>query len=145
MNDWLIDYVQFYVPLKNFSLIWIRHHCRWRAANFRPMLGAQGLWAGRDFYRATTTVTRDLGFSGLIRRTTQFSRLLRHTRGFGGYSLAHILTGYHMNEEESIAQLVYGKLCYLRIISKWSSHDYKDVYGIGPPSKQYQIAKLTMH
>jgi hypothetical protein len=33
-NGWLIDYLQFYVPLKNFSLIWSRHHCRWRAANF---------------------------------------------------------------------------------------------------------------
>jgi hypothetical protein len=39
--DWLIDSLQFYVPLKNFSLIWRRHHCRWRAAKFRPMLGAQ--------------------------------------------------------------------------------------------------------
>ena len=34
-----------------------------------PMLGAQGLWAGRDLYRATPAATRDLGFSGLIRRT----------------------------------------------------------------------------
>ena len=24
----------FIVPLENFSLIWRRHHCRWRAANF---------------------------------------------------------------------------------------------------------------
>ena len=24
----------FFVPLENFSLIWRRHHCRWRAANF---------------------------------------------------------------------------------------------------------------
>jgi hypothetical protein len=30
--DWLIDYLGFYVPLKNISLIWRRHHCRWRAA-----------------------------------------------------------------------------------------------------------------
>jgi hypothetical protein len=67
--DWLIDYLRFYVPLKNISLIWRRHHCRWRAAKFRPMLGAQGLWAGRDLYRATPAVTRGLGFSGLIRRT----------------------------------------------------------------------------
>jgi hypothetical protein len=37
--DWLIDYLQFYVPLKNISLIWRRHHCQWRAAKFRPMLG----------------------------------------------------------------------------------------------------------
>jgi hypothetical protein len=47
INDWLIDYLRFYVLLKNISLIWRRHHCRWRAAKFRPMLGAQGLWAGR--------------------------------------------------------------------------------------------------
>ena len=43
MIDWLIDYLRFYVPLKNISLIWRRHHYRWRAAKFRPMLGAQGL------------------------------------------------------------------------------------------------------
>jgi hypothetical protein len=57
----LIDYLRFYVPLKNFSLIWRRHHCRWRATKFRPLLGAQGLGAGRDLYRATPAVTRDLG------------------------------------------------------------------------------------
>jgi hypothetical protein len=49
------------------------------AAKFRPMFGAQGLWAGKDLYRTTPAVTRDLGFSGLIRRTAPFSRLLRHT------------------------------------------------------------------
>ena len=91
--DWLIDYLRFYVPLKNFSLIWRRHHCRWRAAKFRPMLGAQGLWAGRDLYRATPALTQDLGFSGLIRRTAPFSRILRHTRGCGGSILTWILTG----------------------------------------------------
>jgi hypothetical protein len=60
--DWLIDYLLFYVPIKNFSLIWRRHHCLWRAAKLRPMLGAQGLWAGRDLYRATPAVTRTLVF-----------------------------------------------------------------------------------
>ena len=90
--DWLIDYLGFYVPLKNISLIWRRHHYRWRAAKFRPILGAQGLWAGRDLYRATPAVTRDLGFSGLIRRTAPFSRLLRHTRGCGGSILTRVLT-----------------------------------------------------
>jgi hypothetical protein len=92
--DWLIDCLRFYVPLKNFSLIWRRQHCRWRAAKFRPVLGAQGLWAGRDLYRATPAVTRDLGFSGLIRRTAPFSHLLRHTRGCGGSILTRILTGW---------------------------------------------------
>jgi hypothetical protein len=93
--DWLIDYSRFYVPLKNISLIWRRHHCRWRAAKFRPMLGFQGLWVGRDLYRATPAVTRDLDFSGLIRMATPFSRLLRHTRECGGPILTLILTEYN--------------------------------------------------
>jgi hypothetical protein len=62
-KEQLIDYLLLYVPLKNFSLIWRRYHCRWRAVKFRPMVGAQGLWAGRDLYRATPTVTRNFGFS----------------------------------------------------------------------------------
>jgi hypothetical protein len=36
-----IDYLLFDVPLKNFSLILRRQHFRWRAAEFRPLLGAQ--------------------------------------------------------------------------------------------------------
>jgi hypothetical protein len=57
------------------------------------MFGTQGLWAGRDLYRVTPVVTQDLGFSGLIRRTAPFSRLLRHTRRCGGSILTLILTG----------------------------------------------------
>jgi hypothetical protein len=38
-------------------------------------------------------VTWDLGFSGLIRRTVPFNRLLRHTRRYGGSILTKILTG----------------------------------------------------
>jgi hypothetical protein len=59
----LIDYLRCYVPIKNISLIWRHHHCRWKPPKFRPMLGAQGLWVGMDLYRATPAVTRDLGFS----------------------------------------------------------------------------------
>jgi hypothetical protein len=91
----MIDCILFYVPLKNISLVWRRHHCRWRDAKFSAILGAQGLWAGRDLYRATPAVTRDLGFSGLIRRTALFSRLLRHTRGCGESILTRILTVPH--------------------------------------------------
>jgi hypothetical protein len=43
LEDRLINYLLFYVPLKNISLIWRRHHCQSRAAKFRTMLGAQGL------------------------------------------------------------------------------------------------------
>jgi hypothetical protein len=91
MIVWLIDYLLFYVPLKNVSLIWIRHHCRWRTAKCRSILGAQGLFAGRDLYRATPAVTWGLGFYGLIRRTAPFSRLLRHTRMCGGSIITRIL------------------------------------------------------
>jgi hypothetical protein len=86
--DWLIIY-----GFTSRSRIF--HICRrHRATKFRPMLGAQGLWAGRDLYRATPAVTRGLGFSGLIRRNAPFSRLLRHPRGCGGSILTRILTGH---------------------------------------------------
>jgi hypothetical protein len=54
----VIDCCFFPVPLKNFSLIWRRQHYRWRAAKRRPILGAQGFWAGWDFYRDTCCDTR---------------------------------------------------------------------------------------
>jgi hypothetical protein len=76
------------IPFKNFSLI-ETSPLPVKGAKFRPMPGAQGLWAGRDLYRTTPAVTWDLSFSGLIRRT---SRLLRHTRGCGGSILTRILT-----------------------------------------------------
>jgi hypothetical protein len=58
----LIDWLLLYVPLKNFSPIWRRHHYRWKAAKFGPMLRTQGLWAVRDFYRATPAVKQGLCF-----------------------------------------------------------------------------------
>jgi hypothetical protein len=73
------------------------------------MLGAQGLRAGRDLYRATLAVTRGLGFSGLIQRTAPFSGLLRHTRGCGGSILTRILTGFHHRNFQN----VYFYLIYL--------------------------------
>jgi hypothetical protein len=88
--DWLFIV---YVPLKNISLIWRRHHYRWRIANLRLMLGAQGLWAGRDLYRATPAVTRDLDFSESHPKDRPIqSPLIRHTRGCGSI-LTRILTG----------------------------------------------------
>jgi hypothetical protein len=65
------------------------------------VLSAQGLWAGSDLYRATPAVTRDLGFSGLIWRTTPFSRLLRFTSGCGESILTRILTGLHDFEDKN--------------------------------------------
>jgi hypothetical protein len=48
---------------------------------------------GRIFFGATPAVTQDFGFSGLIRRTAPFSRLLRLTKGYGGSFLTWIITG----------------------------------------------------
>jgi hypothetical protein len=87
-------------PLKHFSLIWGRHNCRWSAAKFRPMLGAQGLWAGRDLYLVTPTVIRDLGISGLIWSTTLFSRQVWHTMGCGWSILTRILPGRKILRQE---------------------------------------------
>jgi hypothetical protein len=70
------------------------------------MLGAQGLSAGSYLYHATSAVTRDLGFSGLIRRTVPFSCLLRHTRGYGGSILTQILTGYITLEVDDCSLLM---------------------------------------
>jgi hypothetical protein len=47
---WLVGCLLFYVPLKNVSLIWRRHHYPQRAAKSRPLLCTHGLWAGRDLY-----------------------------------------------------------------------------------------------
>jgi hypothetical protein len=66
------------------------------AAKFRPMLGAQGLWAGRDLYRATPTVTWGLSFSGFIWRTAPFSRLLRHARGVSVSFSMKLCANLHM-------------------------------------------------
>jgi hypothetical protein len=83
------------------------------------MLGAQGLWAVRNLYRAKPAVTRGLRFSGLILQTAPFlpitthkgmwrmysypdpngspsSSLLRHTRGCGRPILTRILTGWKL-------------------------------------------------
>ena len=60
-------YLEFIVPLENFSLIWWRHHCRWRAANFDLCSALmaieqwgflnvpQLLWHGPTLYNLTLT------------------------------------------------------------------------------------------
>jgi hypothetical protein len=92
--DWLFIVLRPAQEFFTYTCKWIRHHYWWRAATFRHMLDAQGLWAGRDLYRATPAATWGLGFPGLIRRTAYpFSRLLRHTRGCWGPILTLTLTG----------------------------------------------------
>jgi hypothetical protein len=92
---WLIDYLLFCVTLQNLSFNWRRYHYLWKAAKFKPTLGAQDLWAGRDLYRVTPAVTRGLDFFGLIQKTAPFSHLLRHARCCWGLLLTRILTCPH--------------------------------------------------
>jgi hypothetical protein len=114
----LIDWLIVLRPAQEyFTYIWRCHHYRRRAAKFRRMLGTQGLWAGRDLYRATPAVTQGPRFfqshpkdrpiqSPLNTRGdgenlfwpgythgSPFSRLLWHTREYGGPILTLILTG----------------------------------------------------
>jgi hypothetical protein len=96
----------FYVPLKNFSLVWLIDYIRLRLRPAQESLTC--METSRDLYRATPAVTQDLGFYGLIRRTAPFSRLLRHARGCGGSILTWILTGTYMEThcwEDSSAKL----------------------------------------
>jgi hypothetical protein len=77
MIDWLFTVLR---AAQEFSLIWRSHHYQWRAAECRPMFCTQGLWAWRGLFQAVSTMTKTLGFNGLIRRNAPFSCLLRHTR-----------------------------------------------------------------
>ena len=47
-----------FVPLEIFSLIWRRHHFRWRTAILLTMVCSHCHWTVRIFLRATPTVTR---------------------------------------------------------------------------------------
>jgi hypothetical protein len=63
---------------------------------FRPMLGAQDLWAGRNIYQVPHLLWNEasvfpVSFEGC---------LLRHTRGCGGSILTRILTGTCTNGEQ---------------------------------------------
>jgi hypothetical protein len=90
--DWLIDWSLFFVSLVNLSFTCRSQYWWWRAVKFRPMLGAHGLGAGKDLYRATPAVTQGLGFTGLIRRSVPFSHLLRNAWGCWGPILTRIPT-----------------------------------------------------
>jgi hypothetical protein len=65
----IIDYLLFYVPFKNVSLIWRHHCCQWRLQNLGLCLA---LWAGRDLYHATPAETHNLGFSSLIQMSAPY-------------------------------------------------------------------------
>jgi hypothetical protein len=91
------------------------------------MLGAQGLWAGRYFYRVAPAVTRGLGFSGLIRRTAPFSRLLWLTKGCGGSILTRLLKG---KKKETIEIPMSLSVSSLSRLKNWSYVEYALAYRI---------------
>jgi hypothetical protein len=113
---WLTDYVSLYILLKNFSLIWQRHHYQWRAAKFRHCLAFRSfeqegslschIWCntGPWFFRSPPKNCRIQSplmthkglsriYSNMDPHGSSFSHLLRHPRGCGVSILSCILTG----------------------------------------------------
>jgi hypothetical protein len=70
--NWLVIVLP---PAEEFSPVWRRYHCRWRAAQFRPMLGAQSEGS------LSCHTYCETGPCYLIWRTTPFSRFIRLARG----------------------------------------------------------------
>ena len=88
--SWLIDYIVFYVMIKNISIIWTGDVTI--TGEGQQNLGlCSVLKAFEQEDRATPAATWSLGLSGLIRRSAPFNRLLRHTREYGGSILTRIL------------------------------------------------------
>jgi hypothetical protein len=75
--DWLIEFLQFYIPFENRSLIW-RCHCRWRAALF-------GLWSA--------PLSREGSWSYHTCCDTGPRFQLRHAEGCWWSILTQIFTG----------------------------------------------------
>jgi hypothetical protein len=104
LENSLIDWLLFYVPPKNISLMRIYHNFGWRTAKCRATLGARGFRAWRNLHRTTSAVTQDLiffrsdpndrliqspltthkwvwvNYSNLDRYRSTIGRLLRHTK-----------------------------------------------------------------
>jgi hypothetical protein len=125
---------RFYVLHMNVSLIWRCHHCRWRGAKFRSILGVQGNWAGKDLYRITCcNIGPPFFWFHPKDHPTPFSGLLRHTRGCGGYILTRILTGPHSvisyntqgEYTETIPTQILTGLEIFTYFSIWRRHHYR--------------------
>jgi hypothetical protein len=118
----MIDYLRFYIPVKNFSLIWRCHHYWWKAVKFRPMLHSGPNWTfsschtccdmGPRFFRShlkdcpiqppfMTHKGMWSIYSNSDPHFSTFSRLVRHTRGCGVSMLIRII----LNNEVSIVRL----------------------------------------
>jgi hypothetical protein len=95
-----VDYLRFYVPLKNFSLIWRRHHCRWRAANLRLCSALRALKQGGIFIvphllwqgASVFPVSSDWLIDWLIRVLRRFSNIAATSRRSEGPP--HLVTSY---------------------------------------------------
>jgi hypothetical protein len=84
--SWLIDYLVFYVKIKDFSIIWTI------TSEVQPNLGLYSmLRAFAQGDHATPVMTLGLVLSGLICRTAPVNRPLWHTRECGGSILTWIL------------------------------------------------------
>jgi hypothetical protein len=89
--DWVIDCLLFYVPLKNFSLMWRRHHCQWRAIKISLCFEQGGIFIVSHLLWHRTSVF-PVSSEGPL-QSLAISRLLRHAWGCKGPNLTPIFTG----------------------------------------------------
>ena len=115
---------------------WGRYHCRWGSSISRPPLSSCGLWAGRDVYRATPAVTRDLGLSSLIWGTPCSVASYAQT----GIELlrTHSNPDPHgaIKLEDKLKIVKYSFLCYQRLLEinpliEWSLPKRRTVANLG--------------
>jgi hypothetical protein len=142
----LID-LRFYVPLKNFSLTWRRHHCRWRVQNLGLCSALRAfkqggifivphlLWHGAQFFRSypkdrpiqsplMTHKEMWRTYSHLDSHGSPFSRLLRHARGCRGPILTLILMGkpYFVLENTCFVRGLRGRVVKTSVSYHETSH-----------------------
>jgi hypothetical protein len=98
LNDRLIDYLLFYVPLKNFwiSLIWRCHHCRWRAKNLDLCSALRAFEQGGIFIVPHLLWHETSVFPVSSEGPPPNQSPLTTCMGCGGPILTRILTGAHV-------------------------------------------------
>jgi hypothetical protein len=97
LKNRLIDYLLFYVPLKNFFNDMKTSPLPVKGCKILPHVRLLGPLSREGSLSCTHTVIRDLGFSGLTRRTAPFSRILRRAWRCRGPILTWILTGWKID------------------------------------------------
>ena len=81
----------------------------------RPLCG---MWAGRGLFCATPTVTSNLGFRSLTRKTTPMKFALNIIKGYLGLILTRVRKGGKWMYKLYIMEIVQGWSCHLELFFK---------------------------